>query len=100
MSTTEKPPVAARKPMPQTTSYIVLFQAAEGGPWIVGHVAKALNPMIGAASGEAAIKAYLSVIARDSDANPPYALVAVPARSWQPVKPKTTTVTKTTLEAL
>ena len=94
MSTTEKASgpsqtavTLSTSAMPTKTEYLVLARVndawAEGGKF-------------SAANSHAAIKAYL-----DGYKGPTRdALVAVPARSWQPVKPKTTTKTITTLEAL
>lgn len=88
--------VEAKKATP--TEYVVL-RTEDGITWVTaGGMAdgKVMTNKFRATSGEAAIKQWLDG-GNDSKAT---ALVAVPARSWQPVKPKTTTVTKTTLEAL
>lgn len=104
MSTTEKPPeVAAVVPSntlgtvttmstdaePRATPYIVL--AKFGDDWRI-------QETIETTSQHVAIRRHLD--GKAVSPKPADAYVAVPARSWQPVKPKTETVTKTTLEAL
>lgn len=70
------------------TTYTVLVKMSDSG-WLEAGTFKTVG-------SEAAIKAFL---ARDKPKDV-VGLVAVPARSWQPVKPKTETVTKTSLEPL
>jgi hypothetical protein len=96
MSTTEKPPGVATPLVSNTggaratpTDYIVLTSQNKGDGWIA-------EQTISATSSAAALREFLKGVEK----NMPDALVAVPARSWQPVKPKTTTKTITTLEAL
>lgn len=89
MSTTEKPPEVAAPKKATPTEYVVLEQT-ELGQWVEQ------KERVTAAGSTAALKKHLDA-GRGTKAS---ALVAVPARSWQPVKPKTETVTKTTLEAL
>lgn len=89
MSETEKPPdAAAPKTKTTPTEYVVLVKSSDTG-WLEAGTFRVVG-------STAAIKAFL---ARDKPKDV-VGLVAVPARSWQPVKPKTETVTKTTLEAL
>lgn len=70
------------------TEYLILVRIA--GAWNEGS-------KVSASSSAAAIKSSVDSGTTRTDCE---AIVAVPARSWQPVKPKTETVTKTTLEAL
>lgn len=95
MSETEKPPDAAAPatdPGPKSkqapTEYVVLAKVDDDGWREIGSFK--------AVGSNAAIKAHLAT----GPSGAYTALVAVPARSWQPVKPKTETVTKTSLEPL
>lgn len=85
MSTTERTPLPVVKPT--LTEYLVLARVNDA--WVEGGKYKAAN-------GNVAIKCYLDGYKGPSRD----ALVAVPARSWQPVKPKIETKTITTLEPL
>jgi hypothetical protein len=71
------------------TEYVVLEQT-ELGQWIQQ------PDTIFSTGGNAALKKHLDA----GKGKKATALVAVPARSWQPVKPKTTTKTITSLEPI
>jgi hypothetical protein len=75
---------------PARTAYVVLVQVDDDG-W------REAPEHVEAASGFAAVKRYL---AENESARSAASYVAVPARSWQPLKQQTTTRTITTLEAL
>jgi hypothetical protein len=81
-------PGSQSKPV-QRTEYVVL-EKVEGDGWVEAK-------RVQATSSAAAVSKHVG----DRDlADQDIAFVAVPVRSWQPVKPKTTTKTTTTLEAL
>jgi hypothetical protein len=75
---------------PARTAYVVLVQVDDDG-W------REAPDTVEAASATAAVKRYL---ADNESARSAAAYVAVPARSWQPLKQQTTTKTITTLEAM
>lgn len=88
MATRPKAGDTPAKPAPNTM-YVVLRSTGGTNAWEVsGHYATS--------SSEAAIRAYL----KTATVVDGIALVAVPARSWQPVKPKTSTKVVTTLEPI
>lgn len=74
---------------PARTEYVVLVQVDDDG-W------REDPTKVEAASATAAVKRYIADHSHSGAAS----FVAVPARSWQPLKQQTTTKTITTLEAL
>lgn len=89
MSTTDKPQTVAAPKKATPTEYVLLERV--GTSW-------SIVDKVSTTGANAAIKKYLAEKGKVASARD--AIVAVPARSWQPVKPKTTTKTITTLEAL
>lgn len=71
----------------QRTEYVVLVQVDDDG-W------REAPEKVEAASATAAVKRYLA----DNPTSRAGGYVAVPARSWQPLRQQTKTITTTTLE--